>query len=87
MANVDRNLFTYLTKKAGRSLGDVAELWGVPLSGVYKRLNGEVEIRRSEMEAWMRFVGVKDAGPVFFPAIVADAQPLSTCCCGESCGV
>lgn len=70
MGKIDVNLFDYLTKKAGYTRQDVAELWGVGLSGVSKRLNGEVELRRTEMEAWMRLVGVTDAGPVFFAEVV-----------------
>ena len=74
MGKIDKNLFVYLTKKAGYDIPDVAELWGVGLSAVYKRLNGEVEIRRSEMESWMRLVGVTDAGPIFFCGLVANTQ-------------
>lgn len=69
---IDRNLFVYLTKAAGKTLQDVADLWQINLTGVYKRLGGEVEIRRDEMEGWMRLVGTTNAGPVFFPALVAD---------------
>ena len=72
MGKIDKNLFVYLTKKAGYELQDVANLWGVALGAVYKRLSGEVEIRRSEMEAWMRLVGVTDAGPIFFSGLVAN---------------
>jgi hypothetical protein len=72
MGKIDKNLFVYLTKRAGHTLQDVADLWGVGSSGVTKRLNGEVEIRRSEMESWMRLVGCTDAGPVFFAGLVAD---------------
>lgn len=72
---IDRNLFEYLTKRAGKTFQDVADAWNVPLSGVYKRLNGTVELRRDEMEAWMKLVGIRDAGPVFFPGIVAEMQP------------
>ena len=72
---VDKDLFIYLTKKAGFTLQDVADWWGVALSAVYKRLNGQVELRRSEMEIWMQKVGVTDAGPVFFKAVVADSLP------------
>lgn len=72
MGKIDKNLFCYLTKKAGYTLQDVASWWGVSLGAVYKRLSGEVEIRRSEMEEWMRRVGVQDAGPVFFNALVAN---------------
>lgn len=72
MGKIDVNLFDYLTKKAGYTRQDVAELWGVGLSGVSKRLNGEVEIRRTEMESWMRLVGVNDAGPIFFSGLVAN---------------
>ena len=71
-SKVDKNLFIYLTKAAGYDLQDVGVWWGVGLGAVYKRLNGEVEIRRSEMEIWMRKVGVTDAGPIFFGALVAD---------------
>lgn len=81
MPAIDINLFVYLTKRAGYDMEDVAQLWGVQRSGVTKRLNGEVELRRSEMEAWMQMVGAVDAGPVFFPAVVAQRQP------GEICGV
>lgn len=83
---MDRNLFIYLTKKAGLTLQDVAAAWGVSLGGVYKRLNGVVEVRRDEMEAWMKLVGVKDAGPIFFPAFVADTQQCSCTAAGGSCG-
>lgn len=69
---MDRNLFIYLTKAAGFTLQDVAVWWGVPLGAVYKRLNGTIELRRSEMEVWMQKVGVADAGPVFFKASVAN---------------
>ncbi|MGN1025502.1 MAG: hypothetical protein ACI4P4_03750 [Faecousia sp.] len=71
---IDKNLFEYLTKKSGHTFQDVADLWGVPLSGVYKRMNGIIELRQSEMESWMNMVGARDAGPVFFPRIVADMQ-------------
>jgi hypothetical protein len=71
-SKVDKNLFIYLTKKAGYDLQDVADRWGVGLGAVYKRLNGEVDIRRGEMESWMRLVGVTDAGPIFFGALVAE---------------
>jgi hypothetical protein len=74
MGKIDKNLFIYLTKKAGYDLQDVADLWGVGLGAVYKRLAGEVEIRRGEMESWMRLVGVSDAGPVFFGGLVTDTQ-------------
>jgi hypothetical protein len=73
MGKIDVNLFDYLTKKAGYTRQDVADLWGVGLSGVSKRLNGEVELRRSEMESWMRLVGVTDAGPIFFGGLVANS--------------
>jgi hypothetical protein len=53
-------------------MDDVAKLWGCDRSGVSRRISGAVKLRRDEMEAWMRLVGVADAGPVFFPAIVAE---------------
>ena len=71
MEKIDRNLFIYLTKAAGFNLRDVASWWGVSLGAVYKRLNGDVELRRGEMDVWMRKVGVTDAGPIFFPGCVA----------------
>lgn len=74
MGKIDKNLFVYLTKKAGYDLPDVAALWGVGLGAVYKRLSGEVEVRRSEMESWMRMVGVSDAGPIFFSGLVANTK-------------
>lgn len=74
MGKIDKNLFVYLTKKAGYTLQDVAKLWGVGLGAVYKRLRGEVDIRRSEMDSWMQMVGVKDAGPVFFGGHVTDTK-------------
>ena len=74
-SKLDKDLFIYLTKKAGYDLPDVAEWWGVGLAAVYKRLNGQVDIRRSEMEQWMQKVGVTDAGPIFFGALVADSLP------------
>lgn len=74
MGKIDKNLFIYLTKKAGYDLQAVADLWGVGLGAVYKRLAGEVEIRRAEMESWMRLVGVSDAGPVFFSGLVTNTQ-------------
>jgi hypothetical protein len=75
MSKVDKNLFIYLTKAAGFDLQDVADWWGVGLGAVYRRLKGEVEIRRSEMDIWMQKVGVKDAGPVFFAVSVANTKP------------
>lgn len=74
MGKIDKNLFDYLTKKAGKTRQDVADLWGVGLSGVTKRLSGEVELRRSEMESWMLLVGVSDAGPIFFSGLVANTK-------------
>ena len=71
---IDKNLFIYLTKRAGKTLQDVADLWEVPRSSVSKRLNGEVEIKRDEMEKWMELVGVTNAGPVFFPKSVTETQ-------------
>lgn len=71
---IDKNLFIYLTKRAGKDLQDVADLWGLPRSAVSKRLNGEVEIKRDEMEKWMKLVGVTNAGPIFFPNLVADME-------------
>lgn len=75
---IDKNLFIYLTKKAGFSTGEMAEHLGLPPSALYKRLNGEIEFRRDEMEKWMILVGVTNAGPVFFPASVAEKQQDST---------
>ena len=74
VTTLDKDLFIYLTKKSGHALQDVADLWDIPLSGVYKRLNGDVEFRRDEMASWMQLTGVKDAGPVFFPDFVAEPQ-------------
>lgn len=73
MSKVDKNLFIYLTKAAGYDLQDVAKWWDVGLGAVYRRLNGEVELRRTEMEVWMRKVGVTDAGPIFFGGLVANS--------------
>lgn len=84
---LDKNLFVYLTKKAGYTMQDVAELWQLEnVSGVYKRLNGEVELRRSEMESWMAMVGVKDAGPIFFPRFVADTKQEGITAAGGAYG-
>ena len=83
---IDKYLFEYLTKRAGKTYQDVADAWGVPLSGVYKRLNGDVELRRSEMELWMQMVGAKDASPIFFPTLVADLQPVNIPAAGASNG-
>lgn len=83
---IDRNLFIYLTKRAGKTLQDVADAWNVPISGVYKRINGDVELRRSEMECWMLLVGVRDAGPIFFPAFVADSQHSAVPAVSEAYG-
>lgn len=69
---VDKNLFVYLTKKAGYDLRDVAAWWDVSLGAVYKRIRGDVELRRGEMEIWMQKVGVTDAGPIFFPGVVTE---------------
>lgn len=74
MSKIDNNLFIYLTKAAGYTLEDVAEWWGVGLGAVYRRLSGEVDIRRSEMEIWMAKVGVTDAGPIFFGGLVANPR-------------
>lgn len=74
---IDKNLFVYLTKRAGKTLQDVADALEVPLSGVYKRLNSEVEFKRSEMDAWMKLVGVTDANPVFFAVEVANPLPAA----------
>lgn len=79
---IDKNLFIYLTKKAGFTLDDVAAWWGVSLGAVYKRLSGQVELRRSEMEVWMQKVGVTDAGPVFFAGLVANSLPSNTTAAG-----
>lgn len=84
---IDKNLFIYLTKKAGFSMEDVAARLDLSLSGVYKRVSGEVEFRRDEMEAWMALVGVKDAGPVFFPGLVTEKRQPSTREEAEACGL
>ena len=86
MSAIDKNLFEYLTKRAGCNMEDVAALWGVPRSGVSKRLNGEVDLRRSEMESWMQMVGATDAGPVFFPVVVAGKQPADVPAVGAADG-
>ena len=66
---------------------DVATLWGLEnVSGVSKRLNGEIELRRSEMESWMALVGVKDAGPIFFPRFVTETQQKDTAAVGGAYG-
>jgi hypothetical protein len=74
---IDKNLFTYLTRRAGYDMDDVAKLWGCDRSGVSRRLSGAVKLTRDDMEAWMRLVGVADAGPVFFPAIVTETGQAS----------
>lgn len=83
---IDKNLFVYLTKRAGYDMEDVAEWWNCPRSGVTRRLNDEIKLRRDEMEIWMRNVGVADAGPVFFPAIVAGKQLAGIPAAGEPDG-
>lgn len=71
---IDRALFEYLTKKSGHTMAEAAEAMGFSLSGLSRRLSGGTEFRRDEMEAWMLLCGVTDAGPVFFPANVAQTQ-------------
>lgn len=83
---IDRNLFVYLTKRAGFTLQDVADRLKLPLTGLYKRLRGEVEFRRDEMESWMEMVGARDAGPIFFPRIVAFSQHSEIAEAGGSSG-
>ena len=84
---LDKNLFVYLTKSAGFTLQDVANLWQLEsVSGVYKRINGEVELRRSEMESWMEMVGVRDAGPIFFPRFVTDTKQKGITAAGGAYG-
>ena len=78
MAPIDKNLFTYLTRSAGHDMDDVARIWNCSRSGVSARINGRVKLTRADMEAWMRLVGVADAGPVFFPAVVAGKQPVNS---------
>ena len=84
---IDRHLFVYLTKSSGHTLEDVRKLWELEsISGVYKRLTGEIELRRSEMESWMELVGVKDAGPIFFPRFVANTQQVGAASVGGAYG-
>ena len=78
MAPIDKNLFTYLTRNAGYDMDDVAALWKCSRSGVSARINGRAKLTRDMMEAWMRLVGAADAGPVFFPAFVAEKQPVNS---------
>jgi plasmid maintenance system antidote protein VapI len=74
MAPIDKNLFGYLTRDSGHNMDDVARIWNCSRSGVSARINGRAKLTRDMMEAWMRLVGVADAGPVFFPAFVAGTQ-------------
>jgi len=71
---IDRALFEYETKRSGHTMTEAAEAMGFSPSGLSRRLNGEVEFRRTEMEAWMRLTGVIDAGPIFFASFVASTQ-------------
>ncbi len=73
----DKNLFIYITKSAGHSVAEAAAAMKLSGPSLSKRLNGQVPFRASEIEAWMAFVGVMDAGPVFFPDCVARAQLIS----------
>ena len=71
---IDRALFEYETKRSGHTMAEVAEAMGLSASGLSRRLTGETEFRRVEMEAWMQLTGVKDAGPVFFPPDAAQTE-------------
>lgn len=71
---VDKNLFIYITKSTGHTLGEAAAAMGLKIPGLSRRLNGFIPFKVCECEAWMKFVGVTDAGPIFFPGVVADKQ-------------
>lgn len=70
---VDRLLFTYISKKAGYSLSEVAKALGLTTSQLSRRLNGRIEFRRDEMEKWCILVGCMDLLSVFFPDLARQA--------------
>ena len=77
---VDKLLFEYLTRKAGYTLDDVAERLGFVRSQLSRRLNGEMEFKRNEMEAWAEMIGatLEEVGAVFFPRLKTNATPPGT---------
>lgn len=77
---VDKLLFEYLTRKAGYTLDDVAKRLGFVRSQLSRRLNGELEFKRDEMEAWCEMVGatLEGLGAVFFPKLKKNTSPPDT---------
>lgn len=74
---VDKHLFVYLTKRAGKTMDDAAKAMRVSRTGLSNRLNGKVEFRIGEVEAWAALIGASDnVGPVFFQPGVADTRLL-----------
>ena len=66
---VDRELFVYLTHKAGYRLQDAAKAMGLKPNALSMRLSGKTPFKLNEMEAWMDLVGCDNAGPVVFPRL------------------
>lgn len=74
---VDRLLFQYISKTKGFSLGDIAEHLGLSRSQLSRRLNGQIEFRRDEMQKWCELVGCTNLVPVFFPDLARQADPIA----------
>ena len=72
---VDKELFIYLTRKAGYRLQDAAKAMGLKPNALSQRLNGKTPFKLKEMEAWMELVGCDNAGPVFFPRLCRGRLP------------
>lgn len=67
---VDKLLFEYLTRRAGLDLDDVAKALNMHRSQLSRRLDGTIQFRLDEMQAWAELVGCgPNVGPVFFPRI------------------
>lgn len=64
---MDRDRFEYEMKKAGYKTPESrAEAWNLSISAYYRRISGECECTKSEIERIADLLGWEIAGAIFF---------------------
>lgn len=67
----DRDEFVKYLKKRGVKLVAIAKALGVAPSTLYRKMQGESDFTRSEVQTCCEFLGVKELNHIFFASKVS----------------
>lgn len=67
----DKKLFKKVVSDKGYSLSQVAKLIGIDAATLYRKMNGESDFYRSEIQKICRALEINDPMPIFFAQEIA----------------